>query len=299
MCSVVCSTNYFYRSEPVKKAPSGLAPSVLGALSICPLCYADGRFPAELSSVDFIHIDTVAFPSTSTQLKNQPWTDKEILALLDAIEAQQGTHDWDEVALKVGRPRDQCILQFLKLPTIEATESIPSDLPTAFPFANVENPVMSTVAFLASMVHPKVAAAAASAAMAELTKLKKCDEVDPTAMDIDQDLSSEALQTIAGTAVGTSAVLAQSLCVEESKRIDRLRELLVELQLQKIKAKLNLFEELEKSLETDKKDVEQQRLQLFIDRFNIRKMMLKAQGSAPVAVTSKPSAPGSSNLTKL
>jgi SWI/SNF related-matrix-associated actin-dependent regulator of chromatin subfamily C len=297
----VCSTNYYYRSEPIKKSSAGLPSSAaLGAVNICPLCYADGRFPPELSSIDFIHIDTVAFPSTSTQLKSQPWSDKEILSLLDAVEAQKESYDWDDVSLKVGRPRDQCILQFLKLPTVECAEALPADLPIAFPFANLENPVMSTVAFLASMVHPKVAAAAASAAMAELSKLKTDDEVDPTAMDVDKELSGKALQHIAATVVGTSSALAKSLGDEESNRTDRLRELLVELQLQKVKAKLNLFEELEKSLEADKKDVEQQRLQLFIDRFNLRKMMIKAQGAPiPSNGPTKSSAPNSSNLTRL
>lgn len=284
VCSVVCSTNYYFRSEAVKKGPTPLQ-AALGAVSVCPLCYAEGRYPAELASTDFIHIDTVAFPSISTQFKSSPWSDQEILSLLDAVEGQVGadSFDWDSVAAKVGRPKEQCLLQFLKLPTIETLENVPCSVPTGFPFANVENPVMSTIVFLASMVHPKVAAAAAKAAIAELHQ------------------GDSDLKIIATAAMGMAAAHASKLSSEEQQRLVKLRDSLIELQMAKIKAKLQLFEDLEKGLEADKKDVEQQRLQLFIDRFNLRKMMLKAQqsgtGSAPKSTLPPP--PGASGLTKL
>lgn len=298
-CSVVCSTNYYHRNEPTKKQSGAPLASQLGAVSICPLCYAEGRFPAELSSVDFVHIDTVSFPSTSTQLKAQPWTDQEILALLDAVDSAGSNPDWDSIAAKIGRSRDQCILQFLRLPTIESLEAtVPSDPIKSFPFSNVENPVMSTVAFLASMVHPKVASAAAKAAITALANLR-AEESD--AMDVD-GMAQESLQQIAATAIGAAAARAKVLSSEESNRLSRLRETLIDLQLQKVKAKLQLYEDLEKGLEDDKKDVEQQRLQLFIDRFNLRKMMIKAQanatnGSSQVKQPGVP--PENSSLTKL
>ena len=278
VCSVVCTADYYYRNETVKKT---------GSVTVCPLCYGEGRFPADLSSVDFVHIDTVAFPTAGSGLRSNPFTDSETMILLDALEKQgEGQPDWEAVAQAVGRPKDQCVLQFLKLPTIESTEAqaSPETSLVGFPFGQVENPVMSTVAFLASLVHPKVAAAAARAAIDELTKNKS------TAMDIDGDVAQEQLQEIAGAALGSAAAHSALLAADETKRLARLREVLVELQLQKIKSKLALFEDLEKGLEADKKDVEQQRLQLFIDRFNLRKMMLKSQQNAK---------PAGSDLTKL
>lgn len=288
MCTVTCSTNYYYyRAEPTKKANTGtsLAPT-LGSVSICPLCYADGRFSSELSSVDFCHIDTVAFPSTTTALKAHPWSQNETLALLEAVEASD---DWDAIAAKVGRPRDQCLLAFLRLPTVETAEGgqVQDPLP-AFPYGNVENPVMSTVAFLASMVHPKIAAAASKAAMAQLANT---DTVD---------LSKESLQHVAATAIAAASARAAILAGEESARLVRLRESLIDLQMQKIRSKLQLFEDLEKGLEADRKDVEQQRLQIFLDRFNLRKMMLKAEmAKKSQTATTGQQPPGSTNLTKL
>jgi SWI/SNF related-matrix-associated actin-dependent regulator of chromatin subfamily C len=290
----------------------------LGAISVCPLCYAEGRFPSELASTDFIHIDTLAFPSTSTAMRAQPWSPVEILALLEAVEEatndkstdgnstadksmsnSNAVIDWDAVAAKVGRPRDQCLLAFLRLPTIESLSESKDDqssIINGFPYGgSVENPVLSTVAFLASMVHPKVAAAAASAAMATLAECKM-DSEQPSS----QSNSNSDLQAIAATAIGAAAARAAVLSGEEFVRLNRLRDTLIDLQLQKCRAKLQLFEDLERGLEADRKDVEQQRLQLFIDRFNLRKMMLKsAAGTNNNNNNTTISAPGSGNLTKL
>lgn len=81
--------------------------------------------------------------------------------------------DWNKVAAHVGsRTQDECILQFLKLPIEDPyLEEKPGELgPLAYqpvPFSQQGNPVMSTVAFLASVVDPRVAAAAAKAALGE------------------------------------------------------------------------------------------------------------------------------------
>lgn len=81
--------------------------------------------------------------------------------------------DWNKVSEHVGsRTQDECILHFLRLPIedpyLENTEG--SLGPLAYqpiPFSQSGNPVMSTVAFLASVVDPRVASAAAKAALGE------------------------------------------------------------------------------------------------------------------------------------
>ncbi len=70
------------------------------------------------------------------------------------------------------RTQDECILHFLKLPIEDPyLEEKPGSLgPLAYqpvPFSQQGNPVMSAVAFLASVVDPRVAAAAAKAALSE------------------------------------------------------------------------------------------------------------------------------------
>lgn len=84
--------------------------------------------------------------------------------------------DWNKVSEHVGsRTQDECILHFLRLPIedpyLENTEA--SLGPLAYqpiPFSQSGNPVMSTVAFLASVVDPRVASAAAKAALGKKKK---------------------------------------------------------------------------------------------------------------------------------
>lgn len=81
--------------------------------------------------------------------------------------------DWNKVSEHVGsRTQDECILHFLRLPIEDPylEDSSASLGPLAYqpvPFSQSENPVMSTVAFLASVVDPRVASSAAKAALGE------------------------------------------------------------------------------------------------------------------------------------
>ncbi|XP_024114209.2 SWI/SNF complex subunit SMARCC1 isoform X1 [Oryzias melastigma] len=105
------------------------------------------------------------------------WTEQETLLLLEALEMFKD--DWNKVSEHVGsRTQDECILHFLRLPIedpyLESTEA--SLGPLAYqpiPFSQSGNPVMSTVAFLASVVDPRVASAAAKAALEEFSRVRE------------------------------------------------------------------------------------------------------------------------------
>ncbi|VDN06388.1 unnamed protein product [Thelazia callipaeda] len=115
---------------------------------------------------------------------NRDWTDQETLLLLEGLELFKD--DWNKVADHVGsRTQDECIMRFLQLPIQDpyleeggAENEILGPLayqPLAF--SQTGNPVMSTVAFLASVVDPRVASKAAKAAIEEFAKMK--EEVPP------------------------------------------------------------------------------------------------------------------------
>lgn len=123
-------------------------------------------------------------------MRNNEWTDAEILLLLEGLEMYKD--DWNKVCEHVGtRTQDECILKFLQLPIedpyLDPTTTQFNQAPLGplayqpLPFSQTGNPVMSTVAFLASMVDPRIASAAAKAAIAEFTKMK--DEVPPHLME--------------------------------------------------------------------------------------------------------------------
>ena len=113
---------------------------------------------------------------------NKPWSEQETLLLLEGMELFRD--DWNRVSEHVGsRDQNECILHFLRLPiedpyyegkNIDLKKSGPKYLQKhqPVPFSSSGNPVMSTVAFLASMVDPKVAAAASKAAIKEFGKMK-------------------------------------------------------------------------------------------------------------------------------
>merc|ERR1711971_749978 len=128
---------------------------------------------------------------------SRDWTQQETLLLLEALELFKD--DWHKVCEHVGsRTQDECILHFLRLPLedpyLDDPESGGGAMgPLAYqpiPFSSSGNPIMSTVAFLASVVDPRVAATAAKAAMEEFSKIK--DEVPSAIMDSHMKLAAEA-----------------------------------------------------------------------------------------------------------
>ncbi|KAL5257926.1 hypothetical protein ACHWQZ_G012765 [Mnemiopsis leidyi] len=145
---------------------------------------------------------------------HKPWTDQETLLLLEALDMYRD--DWNNVAEHVGtRTQDECIMHFLKLPIedpflepqtgkILDDSSLPGSNDAAgsgplnyqpIPFSQTGNPVMSTVAFLASVVDPRVAASAAKAALQEFSKMK--NEIPPELINshVNQKEKEEAEKT--------------------------------------------------------------------------------------------------------
>ncbi|XP_037107411.1 SWI/SNF complex subunit SMARCC2 [Syngnathus acus] len=115
--------------------------------------------------------------SKSAASSMRDWTEQETLLLLEGLEMYKD--DWNKVSEHVGsRTQDECILHFLRLPIEDPylEETYSSLGPLAYqpvPFSQAGNPVMSTVAFLASVVDPRVASAAAKSALEEFSRMKE------------------------------------------------------------------------------------------------------------------------------
>ncbi len=125
------------------------------------------------------------FKSKAAATLSREWTEQETLLLLEGLELYKD--DWNKVCEHVGsRTQDECILHFLRLPIedpyLEDSGGILGPLAyQPIPFSKSGNPIMSTVAFLASVVDPRIASSAAKAAMEEFAKIK--DEVPVALMD--------------------------------------------------------------------------------------------------------------------
>lgn len=284
-CAVECPRLYYTHTA------AGASASGSASLNLCGLCYAEGRYPSSLYSGDFVKIDVAAIEAGM----RGAWGEEETLALLSAIE--DFPDDWDSVAQKVGRPKDQCVLHFLRLPTVETIDQatiahvgagLARSVPlSGFPFSAADNPIMSTLAFLAAAVHPKVAAAAAQATIAETLKLR-----DASAMDTDAGPDQgepctprgEDLANIAAATLACASARAHTFAEEEGRKTAALCDTLVGLQLQKLRVKMSIYEDLERSLDEDRKELEQQRLQLFFDRFNLRKQMIAIEQKSGICL---------------
>ncbi|KIH63422.1 SWIRM domain protein, partial [Ancylostoma duodenale] len=125
------------------------------------------------------------------------------------------------------RTQDECILRFLQLPIQDpylgsddahgpgSGDSILG--PLAFqpvPFSQSGNPVMSTVAFLASVVDPKVAQAATKAAIEEFAKIK--DEV-PALMLEAHAKNVQAHEEKTGVLDGTVGLAKSGIATDDKK----------------------------------------------------------------------------------
>uniref|UniRef100_A0A665X4F5 SWI/SNF complex subunit SMARCC1-like n=1 Tax=Echeneis naucrates TaxID=173247 RepID=A0A665X4F5_ECHNA len=229
-------------------------------------------------------------PKTKGASAGREWTEQETLLLLEALEVYRD--DWNKVSEHVGsRTQDECILHFLRLPIEDPylEDSSASLGPLAYqpvPFSQSENPVMSTVAFLASVVDPRVASAAAKAALGERTEggmLFYDDESfgrregdgDEGRRVMEQELVEGSVTTAAAAALASAATKAKHLAAVEERKIKSLVALLVETQMKKLEIKLRHFEELETIMDREKEALEQQRQQLLSERQTFHTEQLK------------------------
>lgn len=158
---------------------SNASSEILNPLSESSKTKSDGRKLHRGLTEFGLHVDQYELRNRikATEPFTKEWDEQELLLLLEAVEMFQD--DWNKVSEHVGnnRSQDECILQFLRLP-IEDPYLEDSGLPEdwtnpSIPFSKSPNPIMTTMSFLASVVDPRVAAAAAKAAMNEFAKLKE------------------------------------------------------------------------------------------------------------------------------
>lgn len=222
---------------------------------LCEVCFASGKLIGGTSSQDYVHVE---LPITRIE---QKWTEEEELKLLEAIETHG--NDWNKISEQTGKPKEACVMHFLSLDC--GTEDSLNDIstmknPSVSPFTNLENPVIGTVAFLASLVNPKLAATAAKAAIAALSNdISKQDEA-------------------AVSVFALAAAKAHEMAKEEAETIEHLRDAILLAQMKKVQLKMTLLESLEKNVLEEKAELEKQRMVLFLERVNIKKAIMGMEG---------------------
>ncbi|KAI5868621.1 SWIRM-domain-containing protein [Durotheca rogersii] len=296
-CGVDCTRIYYHLPEI--NSPSK------AKYDVCPSCYLEGRIPNNQTNTQFIKMENKTY---STILdRDAPWTDAEILRLLEALERYDD--DWAEVAEHVGtRTREECAIQFLQLDIEDKyleTEA-PIHAPTGLamlgkhgghlPFSQADNPVMSVIGFLASLADPKTTAAAAKKSVEELqrglrSKIEGGDaskvngkgkEKEGDSMEIDAHqepttTTSTSAANLASIPLATMGARAGGLASHEEREMTRLLSAAVNVTLQKMELKLKYFDEMEGILQAERRELERGRQQLFLDRLAFKKRVRETQ----------------------
>ena len=299
-------TNHYYRL----KGSSLASESCWKDTVVCPECFRLGNLPSGFSSADYLkEVSTSGTPGQPASMEVDDWTDEETLLLLEALELK-GDDDWNAVADYVGTKTPyQCVIHLLQMPIEdEFIDDYESNEPSAnhtargtalpeaskygngaeircqieepLPFMDTGNPVMSQIAFLAAIVGPRVAAAAAQAALSTLDEenpavdlqlqriirhtnneingqegdgLKENSMKDMNTLSHKQpdahggtDLQDAKVKVAAATALASAAVKAKLLAEKEERSIQRLVVEAIEKQIKKIELKLKYYEDIDK-----------------------------------------------------
>jgi SWI/SNF related-matrix-associated actin-dependent regulator of chromatin subfamily C len=167
--------------------------------------------------------------------------------------------DWDAVSSHVGKPKRECMEYFVRMP-IEDTFLDQADnfigikhkdqvdqIPEYMPFADLGNPVLAQVAFIASMISPAVGAAAAAKAIEKISVMKKKEEDSNAASHMAVDgapegplkseqkpfLSSDEIKEVSLESISSAALKAKDLSEKEFKQIVSAVLELVSIQMKK------------------------------------------------------------------
>lgn len=167
-CGIDCTRIRYHYAQ----SGTSVAPKV--RYDLCANCYSDGRAPAAHTAAGFVKLEDPLY--TSIPDKDVPWSDAELLLLLEGLELFD--ENWNSISDHVGtRTREECVLKFLQLEIEDQYLDDGAEHTTLgalnygrIPFDHGTNPVLSVVSFLAAMSSPEVTAAAAGRSVDEIRK---------------------------------------------------------------------------------------------------------------------------------
>ncbi|OWB70509.1 hypothetical protein B5S31_g187 [[Candida] boidinii] len=207
------------------------------------------------------------------------WTKESVKKLLEGI--KDFKNDWYAIADHVGdKTAEQCIIRFLQLPIEDKflsdnpQELGPLKYVPNLPFSSTDNPVMSTVAFLVSLVDPKVAAAASVRAVKmmdeELTEKLNQDKEDKDESNEKTDPLAD-IKDAGAAAMGIIASRAHVFASYEERQMHKFLTNIVNKQSKLVDIKLSKLDKLEREYELQRKQIEKAQEDLFIDRMALFK----------------------------
>ncbi|OKP00048.1 SWI/SNF and RSC complexes subunit ssr2 [Penicillium subrubescens] len=295
-CGIDCTRLRFHYAKSAPTSANANIPDT--KYDLCPNCFLQGRMPSSHNASDFVKLEDKGHSHVAD--KDAPWSDSELVLLLEGLE--NFDDNWEQIANHVGtRTREECVMKFLSL---EIEDKYVEDIPelrsgaARDPISQSENPVLSVVAFLAQMAEPSVAAAAAGRSVDEIRKelrsqlekgdgkakesVKAEDSMEVDTVREGEQQTQKPKESLSTVALAASAARAGALASHEEREMTRLVGAAVNVTLQKFEIKLQQFNEMEEIIEAERRELEQARRQLFLDRMAFKKRVMEAQEALKV-----------------
>lgn len=295
VCGIDC-TKIYYHHQP-RDASKQIK------FDLCPSCFIGNHLPNNLDKSEFTRASNPAY--TTIVDRDAPWNDAETLRLLEGLE--RFDDDWIEIAEHVGtRTREECVLQFLQLDIedkyIDSEFTLLGSQNDKYSVMNqADNPVMSVIGFLASLADPASTAAAAHKSADELKrKLRerlgtqdekisasgskgKGRDIDDDAMEVDVHhevtTTTTTTRSVASIPLASVGARAAGLASHEEREMTRLVSAAANVTLEKLELKMKYFNEMEAMLQAERRELEQARHQLFLDRLAFKRRVRDTQES--------------------
>ena len=296
-CGIDCTRIHYHNSQ----TDAGTTSSKI-KYDLCPNCYAEGRMPSNHNQSLYVKVENATYSSVPD--RDAPWSDGEILRLLEAMERYD--ENWDEIADYVGtRTKEECVVKFLQFEIedkyLDAEPIKPStgismlgSQQGHLPFSQADNPVMSVIGFLASLTEPSVTAAAANQTVEAMKQSlrnqlekpqtsEKGKEKEGDSMEIDvrettsTTTTTHAMSTLATVPLAAISARAGGLASHEEREMTRLVSAAVNATLEKFELKLRQFKEMEQILQAERRELERGRQQLFLDRLTLKRRLHDVQ----------------------
>ncbi|CAA6670201.1 unnamed protein product [Spirodela intermedia] len=260
-------------------------------LILCARCFVRGSFRGGLTHADFKRVDV----SSSSEEKKRDWTDKDSCHLLEKVAEHVGG----------GKSERDCVMRFIRLPFAEqfveplrwnVVQSSALKQMRLSPLADASNPIMSQVAFLATIAGSEIAEAASKAAIAALDEVNGDgslleDVRDSGAIDGDADDDHKMSKGQEAAVIGEARALLEkeqhnieesSLGLwrfrfhnsslserhESSNHRFPLMALALAMQMKEMLEKIIHFEELELLMEREWLQLQHLKTLLFVDQLN-------------------------------
>lgn len=222
---------------------------------LCKTCFMEGKYPSNQNSGQFVleRFDIEA---------EDAWDEEEEELLKEGL--GMFSDDWEKVSNHVGtRTHDECVLQYLQLPINDPFHDAEIEKLGLLQYDSVqhrENPIMAAVAFLASAVEPKVAAAAGDIHAFDIIPISPDIKEETAEEEEEEEKLEEELKPVRSE--------------KEEADLCELTNIFFRHKLAQYKQQTTNYQELETIVEEQKNQLERERRQLEQDQGSLKRKVL-------------------------